>query len=82
MSSPNHASTAPYSDNDQPVTLNSEDDILLSETDGSDPFVEYVQLSNDLSDGLMAWITIGIDPSVDDAITSAGTYYADGGIGE
>lgn len=78
--SADHTWTAPYTSNNQTLTLNSEDDILSSETDGSDPFVEYVQLSNNLSDGIMAWITIGIDPTVDDAVNSAATYYADGGV--
>lgn len=45
-----------------------------------DPFVEWVMLGEDVSDGIMAWISIGIDPSADDEISSAATIFQDGGI--
>lgn len=53
---------------------------MASEADDMDPFVEYVLLGDSISDGLMAWISIGIDPTTDDEITSAGTYYKSGGV--
>lgn len=70
----------PYSTNQQDVTLNADDDILLSETDVSDPFVEYVLLGDKLSDGILGWISIGIDPTADNEISSAATYYKSGGV--
>lgn len=45
-----------------------------------DPFVEYVMIGDSIEDGILAWISLGIDPSVDDSIGSAGTYYKDGGV--
>lgn len=45
-----------------------------------DPFVEWVQLGDDITDGIMAWISIGIDPTADEEITSAATIYKDGGV--
>lgn len=45
-----------------------------------DPFVEWVQLSEDITDGIMAWISIGIDPTADDEITAAATIYESGGV--
>jgi hypothetical protein len=35
--------------------------MLEEATADYNPFVEYVQLSDDLSDGLLAWITIAVD---------------------
>lgn len=72
--------TAPYNTNTQELTLNSEDSILSEETDTMDPFVQYVQISNDIEDGIMAWISLGIDPTADDEIASAGTHYESGGV--
>ncbi|KAF3765446.1 aromatic compound dioxygenase, partial [Cryphonectria parasitica EP155] len=57
--------TYPYSLNTIPLTLNADDQILLSETDDvdsdSDPFIEYAYLGDDLSDGLFGWITIAVN---------------------
>jgi hypothetical protein len=45
-----------------------------------DPFVEWVQLGEDITDGIMAWISIGIDPSVDDEVEAAATIFESGGV--
>lgn len=45
-----------------------------------DPFVEWIQLSDDITDGVMAWISIGVDPSADSEVTSAATIYESGGV--
>jgi hypothetical protein len=68
----------PYSSNTQEVTLNSDDSILSEEADSTDPFVEYILLGDSLEDGILAWISIGIDPTESSDITSAATYYKDG----
>ncbi|KXT05590.1 hypothetical protein AC579_10108 [Pseudocercospora musae] len=73
-------SLAPYTTNTQELTTNAEDGILVEETEGMDPFVEYVLLGDSVEDGVLAWISLGIDPTADDAITSAGTLYEDGGV--
>jgi hypothetical protein len=72
--------TAPYNTNTQEITLNSDDQILSEEAADMDPFVEWVQLSDDIADGVMAWISIGVDPSADDEVTSAATIYESGGV--
>jgi hypothetical protein len=71
---------SPYIENTQNLTLNADDSILENEADGSDPFVEYVLLGDSVSDGIMAWIRIGIDPIKDDSTESAATYYENGGV--
>jgi hypothetical protein len=38
-----------------------------------DPFVEWVQLGEDITDGIMAWVSIGIDPTADSEVSSAAT---------
>lgn len=72
--------TAPYNTNTEAVTANADDTILAEEAADMDPFVEYVQLSDGIADGVMAWISIGIDPSASHEITSAATIYKDGGV--
>lgn len=72
--------TAPYNTNTQEITLNADDQILSEEAADMDPFVEWVQLGDDIADGIMAWISIGIDPTADSEITSAATIYKDGGV--
>lgn len=72
--------TAPYNTNTQELTTNAEDSILGEEAADMDPFVEWIQLGDDITDGVMAWISIGIDPTADDEITSAATIYKDGGV--
>ncbi|KAJ5595426.1 uncharacterized protein N7459_001634 [Penicillium hispanicum] len=72
--------TAPYSTNTQDITTNADDSILAEEADTIDPFMEYVLLGDDISDGLFAWITVGIDGTEDSDITPAAYYTEEGGI--
>ncbi|KAI1267604.1 Intradiol ring-cleavage dioxygenase [Xylariaceae sp. FL1019] len=75
--------TYPYSTNDIAFTSWEIDGWMLEEaTDDYDPFVEYVQLGDDLSDGLLTWITIAVDLSSDHSSnrTAAAYYYEDGGV--
>lgn len=72
--------TEPYSSNTQDVTQNSDDSILGEEVNSMDPFVEYIFIGDKIEDGILAWITIGIDPDADNAISSAATMYKDGGV--
>ncbi|KAI4852806.1 aromatic compound dioxygenase [Aureobasidium sp. EXF-8845] len=52
----------PYNTNTQAVTNNDEDmwDIVQAGTT-YDPFPQYIYLGDDISDGLFAWIQIGLD---------------------
>ncbi|GIZ43996.1 hypothetical protein CKM354_000720500 [Cercospora kikuchii] len=72
--------TEPYASNTQELTLNSEDSILGEEAADMDPFVEYVLIGDSIEDGILAWISLGIDTSSDQEITSAGTHYKEGGV--
>ncbi|KAJ5201158.1 Intradiol ring-cleavage dioxygenase core [Penicillium cf. viridicatum] len=71
---------SPYSSNTQEVTLNSDDSILGEELDTIDPFMEYVYLGDDLSDGIFAWISVGMDPTVDTSVSPAAYYTEQGGV--
>ena len=44
-----------------------------------DPVVEYVLLGDDIKDGIMAWISIGIDPTADKDIIAAAAVYSESG---
>ncbi|PSN68623.1 aromatic compound dioxygenase [Corynespora cassiicola Philippines] len=77
--------TAPYNTNEQPYTSNDEDmwSIVQAE-DSYDPFPQFIYLGDDIADGLLAWIQIGInvtaDHSDDDYYSVAATYQAGGGV--
>lgn len=70
----------PYNSNTQDLLLNADDSILASEADTTDPFVEYVLLGDTVEAGILAWISIGIDPTEDTEVSNAATYYEDGGV--
>ncbi|KAL1868365.1 hypothetical protein Plec18167_008290 [Paecilomyces lecythidis] len=75
-------STYPYNTNTIEVLSNDDDMWAPSQADNNyDPFPDYVYLGNDITDGLLAWISIGIDPSADrDSNATAAAYWAaDGG---
>ncbi|KAK1986220.1 Intradiol ring-cleavage dioxygenase [Colletotrichum cereale] len=74
---------APYNTNTQPLMTNLEDSIAAGEaTPEYDPFLKYVRLGDDLADGLLMWITIGIDTAADynDKVRAASHYYEGGGV--
>lgn len=71
---------SPYSTNTQEVTLNSDDSILGEELDTIDPFMEYVYLGDDISDGIFAWISVGMDSTVDTSVSPAAYYTEQGGV--
>ncbi|KAL4932390.1 intradiol ring-cleavage dioxygenase [Aspergillus undulatus] len=70
-----------YAVNEQELTLNADDSILLQELeDDIDPFVEYVLLGEDVSDGIFAWINVVIDSSKSSSVTPAAYYTEQGGV--
>lgn len=73
---------SPYSDNTQEITTNEDDSILSQEadTDGVDPFFKYTYLSDDLADGLFAWIAFGINTTESSSVAPAAYYYESGGV--
>ncbi|KAK9777117.1 putative Intradiol ring-cleavage dioxygenases domain-containing protein [Seiridium cardinale] len=55
---------SPYSTNTNPLTSNAEDRVFAVEVgNDNDPVFNYVQLGDNLEDGFLAWLTIGIDLS-------------------
>ncbi|GMF34893.1 unnamed protein product [Phytophthora lilii] len=73
--------TAPYSTNTQELTTNADDSILSEEAaEDFDPVFEYVLLGDSVSDGVLAWISVGVDMTRAQTITAAGTLTADGGV--
>lgn len=74
----------PYSTNTQAVTSNDDDTWSIVQAGTTyDPFPEYTYLGDDVSDGLVAWIQIGINVTADQSDSSyysvAAVYQADGG---
>ncbi|KAM0281198.1 hypothetical protein ACHAQH_003628 [Verticillium albo-atrum] len=73
---------APYSDNTQDKTQNSDDGILTEEadTDGVDPMMEYTLLGDSVEDGLFAWLAFGINTTASSKVTPAVFLYEEGGV--
>ncbi|KAL4922955.1 intradiol ring-cleavage dioxygenase [Aspergillus undulatus] len=72
--------TVPYTSNTQELTKNSDDSLLPAEAETTDPFMEYVFLGDDISDGVFAWISIGIDAKRDVPVSPEGFWTEDGGV--
>lgn len=54
--------------------------ILAEEADTSDPLLEYVYLGETAGDGLLGWITVGIDSSAESEANPAATWTENGGV--
>ncbi|KAM4060095.1 dioxygenase [Hirsutella rhossiliensis] len=73
----------PYNQNKQPATSNAEDGNSADEaTPEYDPFMNYVYLGEQPSDGLLLWTTIAIDPAADynRHRTAAAHWHPEGGV--
>ncbi|ATZ53109.1 hypothetical protein BCIN_08g07120 [Botrytis cinerea B05.10] len=70
----------PYNTNTQDVTSNADDRVFAVEAASSDPVFNYVMLGETLQDGLLAWLTLGINTTLSSTISPAATYYATGGV--
>ncbi|KIW04501.1 hypothetical protein, variant [Verruconis gallopava] len=70
----------PYASNTQELTLNADDMIASQAAEDVDPFAEYVLLGSDISDGILAWTTIGVNVTANYSVSAAATIYADGGV--
>ena len=75
--------TSPYNTNTQAVTTNDEDmwDIVQADT-YYDPFPQYVYLGADVTDGIFAWIQIGVNTSanyIDDEYYAVAAYLDEDG---
>ncbi|XP_055350138.1 uncharacterized protein LOC129596797 [Paramacrobiotus metropolitanus] len=60
-----HATTA-YKQNNVPITLNSQDLTFAAESaSASDPVMNYALLGSTVEDGLLGWVTMGLDSTAD-----------------
>ncbi|WYZ36668.1 hypothetical protein EsH8_II_000174 [Colletotrichum jinshuiense] len=74
---------APYNTNRQVLMTNLQDGIAADEaTAAYDPFLKYVKLGDSLEDGLLMWITIGINTTanLNSRVSAAAHYYEGGGV--
>ncbi|KAG5946958.1 hypothetical protein E4U59_002526 [Claviceps monticola] len=71
----------PYSSNKQPLTDNRNDKLTGDEaTELSDPFMKYVYLGDNVKDGLLLWMTVGLDKNANhNANVSAAAHWHPGG---
>ncbi|KAL4734796.1 Intradiol ring-cleavage dioxygenase [Aspergillus similis] len=70
--------TSPYNTNTQTLFNNSDDSILATEAETTDPFVEYVLLGDDVSQGVFAWISLGINSTRNEYNSPEGYWTEDG----
>jgi protocatechuate 3,4-dioxygenase beta subunit len=70
----------PYASNTQELTINADDSILSEEAADVDPFVEYVLLGDDVSEGLFGWLAFGLDSTSAYNVTPAVYWTEDGGV--
>ncbi|KAG2502268.1 hypothetical protein JM16_009851, partial [Phytophthora kernoviae] len=74
-------STDIYAVNTWEITENADDSILAqAAADEFNPFVEYVRLGDSIEDGLLTWISVGVDMTSEYSESAAATYTANGGV--
>ncbi|EED21086.1 conserved hypothetical protein [Talaromyces stipitatus ATCC 10500] len=74
--------TYPYTTNTQQFTYNKDDWLLgMDAVRGwqADPFLEYVRLGDSIEDGLLAWISMGVNMSFTRDVWAAATLYPTAG---
>jgi hypothetical protein len=71
---------SPYTGNTQAWTKNDQDGLLLDGLATSDPIMEYVLLGEEVSDGVLAWLSFGINTTYARTAMDAATYYESGGV--
>lgn len=75
-----NTNVAPYNTNTIEIVDNADDRVFATETENeSDPVFNYVKLSDDVEDGLFAWLAIGVDLSASYEASYAAVYGENGG---
>ncbi|THC98277.1 hypothetical protein EYZ11_002279 [Aspergillus tanneri] len=74
----NVEASSSYTANEQALTANDEDYILLQEAEDIDPFMQYVLLGETIENGIFAWASMGIDSTADKSVSIA-SYHTEGG---
>lgn len=75
--------TEPYNQNQQSDTPNADDFIAAdAATDEYDVFLDYALLGEEPADGVLSWVTVGIDTSANytNETEAAAHYYKEGGV--
>ncbi|KAH0008211.1 aromatic compound dioxygenase, partial [Aureobasidium melanogenum] len=73
--------TYPYTTNTQSYTTNDDDMWAPDQADNNyDPIPDYAYLGEDITDGLLMWISVGINMSAEYTVSAAATLTADGGV--
>ncbi|KAA8899512.1 Intradiol ring-cleavage dioxygenase, partial [Sphaerosporella brunnea] len=72
----------PYASNTQELTTNVDDTIMSGEAASMDPVFEYVLLGDEVSEGVLAWISIGIDASASYDVSPAASWTENGGVSD
>ncbi|KAF3906859.1 hypothetical protein ABW21_db0204866 [Orbilia brochopaga] len=71
----------PYSTNTQMNILNEQDSIAIQQADNDyDPFMKYAYLGDTAADGLLAWITVGVDSDAAHDVYVAAELTKGGGV--
>ncbi|KAK8081159.1 extracellular dioxygenase [Apiospora hydei] len=69
----------PYASNTAGWTRNAQDWLLMQGLATSDPLMQYVLLGEKLEEGVLAWLSFGINTTYSKEAFVAATYYAEGG---
>jgi hypothetical protein len=71
---------APYSTNHVAVTSNADDPILSAAlAQGGYPFFQYTKIGDRLEDGLLVWISVGVNVTYSRTVCAIATNLAEGG---
>lgn len=62
-----------YKENKNQLTLNKDDEFLADGAKVGDPIMQYVQLGEGIQDGLLAWISFGVNKTLGREIDVAAT---------
>ncbi|EAW23662.1 intradiol ring-cleavage dioxygenase [Aspergillus fischeri NRRL 181] len=70
----------PYTLNQNAILPNADDNTLIDEAATTDPVANYLYLGDEVSDGILAWITVGINTTYQYTLQPAAWWTADGGV--
>lgn len=71
---------SPYTENTQELMLNINDGLLAQSAATSDPLMHWVYLGDTVQDGILAWLSFGVDTTFVRNVSAAAFYYKEGGV--
>lgn len=70
----------PYASNKQPLTTNDEDQLLQGDlSQGGNPLMQHRLLGDKIEDGILAWLSFGINATQKNKVHPTATYFSKGG---